>query len=236
MHNLQPRKNLFLFLLSNYIINKMNSDLVKFLNPLRVITSEYYTNGCQMVPNTGKFKIERNNLEEFWELYQDLLFTLKNEFMAGMNERPSEFMPVLGDIDIALPYSDDEDMLNNPLYHYRHVKEIISIYIDVLKSVLPNDYDPEHLYCFLLEKPKPYISGERIKHGFHIHFPFLFMSNIDQDMHVIPRVRRRVEEEKLFEDIGILHSEDVIDKSCSRQHWLLYGSRKDLIIKQILCL
>jgi len=206
----------------------MNSDLVKFLNPLRVITSEYYTNGCQMVPNTGKFKIERNNLEEFWELYQDLLFNLKDEFMAGMNERPSEFMPVLGDIDIALPYSDDEDMLNTPLYHYRHVKEIISIYIDVLKSVLPNDYDPEHLYCFLLEKPKPYISGERIKHGFHIHFPFLFMSNIDQDMHVIPRVRRRVEEEKLFEDIGILHSQDVIDKSCSRQHWLLYGSRKDI--------
>ena len=94
----------------------MNSDLVKFLNPLRVITSEYYTNGCQMVPNTGKFKIERNNLEEFWELYQDLLFNLKDEFMAGMNERPSEFMPVLGDIDIALPYSDDEDMLNTPLY------------------------------------------------------------------------------------------------------------------------
>jgi len=206
----------------------MNSDLVKFLNSYRVITSEYYTNGCQMVPNTGKFKIERNNLEEFWDIYQELLFKLKDDFMAGMNERPSEFMPVLGDIDIALPYSDDEEMLNTPLYHYRHVKEIISIYIDVLKSVLPNDYDPEHFYCFLLEKPRPYISGERIKHGFHIHFPFLFMSNIDQDMHVIPRVRRRVQEEKLFEDIGILNSEDVIDKSCSRQHWLLYGSRKDI--------
>ena len=207
----------------------MNSDLVKFITPLRITTSDYYTNGCQMVPNTGKFKIERNNLEEFWELYQDLLFTLKDEFMAGINERPSEFMPVLGDIDIAIPYDEDEDMLNHPLYDYhRHVKKIVSIYIDVVKSVLPIDYDPEHLYCFLLEKPKPYVSGERIKHGFHLHFPFLFMSNIDQDMHIIPRIRKRVADEKIFEDIGILHSEDTIDKSCSRQHWLLYGSRKDV--------
>jgi hypothetical protein len=68
-----------------------------------------------MVPNTGKFKIERNNLEEFWELYQDLLFTLNNEFMAGINERPSEFMPVLGDIDIAIPYNEDEDVLKQHL-------------------------------------------------------------------------------------------------------------------------
>ena len=205
----------------------MNSDLVKFITPLRITTSDYYTNGCQMVPNTGKFKIERNNLEEFWELYQDLLFNLNNDFMAGINERPSEFMPVLGDIDIAIPYNEDEDVLKQPLYDYhRHVKKIVSIYIDVVKSVLPIDYDPEHLYCFLLEKPMPYVSGERIKHGFHLHFPFLFMSNIDQDMHIIPRIRKRVEDEKIFEDIGILNSGDVIDKSCSRQHWLIYGSRK----------
>jgi P4 family phage/plasmid primase-like protien len=204
----------------------MNNDLVKFLNPLRD-TTEFYTNGSQMLPNTGKFKIERSNLEEFWELYQDLLFKLGDEFMAGLNERPKEFMPILGDIDIALPYDDDETLLNKPLYTQHHVKQVISIYLDIIKSVLPGDYSNEHLYCFLLEKPKPYVSGERIKHGFHIHFPFLFMSNIDQDMHVIPRVRRRVEDEKIFEDIGILHSGDVIDKSCSRQHWLLYGSRKD---------
>ena len=80
----------------------MNTDLVKFLSTLKVEGSDqYYTNGCQMLPNTGKYKIERNNLEEFWELYQDLLFSLKDDFMAGINERPSEFMPILGDIDIA---------------------------------------------------------------------------------------------------------------------------------------
>jgi hypothetical protein len=149
----------------------MNNDLVKFLNPLRD-TTEFYTNGSQMLPNTGKFKIERSNLEEFWELYQDLLFKLGDEFMAGLNERPKEFMPILGDIDIALPYDDDETLLNKPLYTQHHVKQVISIYLDIIKSVLPGDYSNEHLYCFLLEKPKPYVSGERIKHGFHIHFPF----------------------------------------------------------------
>ena len=206
----------------------MNSDLLKFLNPLRDNT-EYYTNGSQMIPNTGKFRIERENSESFWTLYQDLLFKLKDEFMAGLNERPKTFMPVLGDIDIALPYTDseeDEKKLSTPLYNKKHVLKIVNIYIDVLKHVL-DKYDHHHFYCFVLEKPTPYISGHRIKHGFHIHFPFLFLSNIDQDMHIIPRVRERVETEKVFEDIGILHSSDTIDKSCSRQHWLLYGSRKD---------
>ena len=206
----------------------MNSDLLKFLNPLRDNT-EYYTNGSQMIPNTGKFRIERENSESFWTLYQDLLFKLNDEFMAGLNERPKTFMPVLGDIDIALPYTDseeDEKKLSTPLYNKNHVLKIVNIYIDVLKHVL-DKYDHHHFYCFVLEKPTPYISGHRIKHGFHIHFPFLFLSNIDQDMHIIPRVRERVETEKIFEDIGILHSADTIDKSCSRQHWLLYGSRKD---------
>ncbi len=206
----------------------MNSDLLKFLNPLRDNT-EYYTNGSQMIPNTGKFKIERENSEAFWTLYQDLLFKSGDEFMAGLNERPKTFMPVLGDIDIALPYNDDEEdekKLSAPLYTQKHIFKIVSIYIDILKNVLEK-YDHHHFYCFVLEKPTPYISGHRIKHGFHIHFPFMFVSNIDQDMHIIPRVRERVENEKVFEDIGILHSSDTIDKSCSRQHWLLYGSRKD---------
>jgi P4 family phage/plasmid primase-like protien len=205
----------------------MNNDLLKFLNPLRDNT-EFYTNGSQMIPNTGKFKIERDSTEEFWSTYQDLLQEHGDEFMAGLNERPKDFMPVLGDIDIALEYDDDEEKLTKPLYTTHHVKQIVNIYIDVVKHVIKNDYDPAHLVCFLLEKPTPYISGHRIKHGFHIHFPFIFMSNIDQDMHVIPRIRERVQNEKIFEDIGIVNSGDTIDKSCSRQHWLMYGSRKDV--------
>ena len=103
----------------------MNNDLLKFLNPLRDNT-EFYTNGSQMIPNTGKFKIERDSTEEFWSTYQDLLQENGDEFMAGLNERPKDFMPVLGDIDIALEYDDDEEKLTKPLYTTHHVKQIIN--------------------------------------------------------------------------------------------------------------
>ena len=98
--------------------------------------------------------------------------------------------------------------------------------MDILKYIV-SDYREEDLMCFVLEKNKPYKSGSRIKNGFHLHFPFFFMSSMDQEMHILPRVLRRVDEEKVFEDIGYEKSSEVIDKGCSKKQWLLYGSRKD---------
>ena len=145
--------------------------------------------------------------------------------MCGLAERPRTYLPVLADIDIKIENNDSID-INNHLYTEKQVKQIINIYLDILKYILV-DYKNEDLTCFLLEKEKPYVSGCQVKNGFHLHFPFIFMSNVDQDVHLIPRVIRRVEEEKMFENIGYSHSGDVIDKSCSKKYWLIYGSRKD---------
>ena len=193
----------------------MNSDLLKFLNPLRDNT-EYYTNGSQMIPNTGKFRIERENSESFWTLYQDLLFKLKDEFMAGLNERPKTFMPVLGDIDIALPYTDseeDEKKLSTPLYNKKHVLKIVNIYIDVLKHVL-DKYDHHHFYCFVLEKPAYRIEvnhKEYIKSGFHLHFPYTFITKFDHENHLLPRIKKNVNKDMTFKSLGFEKSGDLID-------------------------
>ncbi len=203
----------------------MTTELYGFLNSYKDQT-EFYTHVSQMSPMLGKFRIERKESEKFWELYCNLLWEKKSDFLSGMSERPRQYVPVLADIDIAIEYNEDEP-LKEKYYTDKQVKAVIDIYFDVLKYIIP-EYDKNDMICFLLEKPRAYVSGYRIKNGFHLHFPFIFMSNIDQDMHLIPRIIKRVEEEKIFENLGITHSGEVIDKSCSKKHWLMYGSRKDM--------
>jgi hypothetical protein len=65
-----------------------------------------------------------------------------------------------------------------------------------------------------------------VKNGFHLHFPNLFLSKVDQEVHLIPRVKDATQEMRIFADIGYEDSSVVIDKACCTVPWLLYGSRK----------
>jgi P4 family phage/plasmid primase-like protien len=199
----------------------MDARLAKWLQKYRD-ASQYYTHTSQMLPTTGKFRIDRENMEEFWKLYCDLSFK-NEEFMSGIAEKPRDYLPILVDVDLKLDIDKGDE---KHFYTENHIKKLVSIYVDVLKYILEDDYFEEDLSCFVLEKKKPYISGSVVKDGFHLHFPFCFMSKIDQDIHLIPRVIERIKSENLFKDI-VENNEEVIDKSCTKKHWLMYGSRKD---------
>ena len=47
--------------------------------------------------------------------------------------------------------------------------------------------------CILLEKD-PYIDDKNdtlyLKNGFHLHFPYIFLSKVDQEIHLLPRIRK----------------------------------------------
>jgi P4 family phage/plasmid primase-like protien len=199
----------------------MDSSLAKWLQQYRD-ASQYYTHTSQMLPTTGKFRIDRENMEEFWKLYCSLVYN-NEDFMCGLAEKPRDYLPVIVDVDLKLDMDKGDE---KHFYTENHVKKLISIYIDVLKYILEDNYFEEDLTCFVLEKKKPYISGSVVKDGFHLHFPFCFMSKIDQDIHLIPRVVERIKSENFFKDI-VENNEEVIDKSCTKKHWLMYGSRKD---------
>jgi hypothetical protein len=64
------------------------------------------------------------------------------------------------------------------------------------------------------------------KNGFHLHFPNLFLDRAAQDVHLIPRVKSKIQELKVFEDLGFVDSSSVIDPAACSVPWLLYGSRK----------
>jgi P4 family phage/plasmid primase-like protien len=146
----------------------------------------------------------------------------------GIAEKPQNELPVLVDVDLKVRMGEGEEKMR-PLYNLDQVEKLIQIYHAVFREILPsNSYSEETLMCVLLEKPAYIVEGNHdakyLKNGFHLHFPNLFISKINQEVHLIPRVLLAQAKQKLFTDEAFMG--DVIDKSCCSVPWLLYGSRK----------
>ena len=202
------------------------------MNPsVEQILRENYVDGVfhthvSMLQPRGKFQFNREKLEDFWDVYCNKILEDENA-IVGVAEKPQHYLPVLADIDLKVKETDDLDFEEH-LYTKDHVKQMIDIYQSVLRNIVENCTD-NNLLCVLLEKPMYYISaGETtyVKNGFHLHFPNLFLSKVDQEVHLIPRVKDAAQEMKIFADLGFQDSGVVIDKACCTVPWLLYGSRK----------
>ena len=203
------------------------------MNPSTVeqILRENYVDGVfhthvSMLQPRGKFQFNREKLEDFWDVYCNKILEDENA-IVGVAEKPQHYLPVLADIDLKVKETDDLDFEEH-LYTKDHVKQMIDVYQSVLRNIVENCTD-NNLLCVLLEKPMYYISaGETtyVKNGFHLHFPNLFLSKVDQEVHLIPRVKDAAQEMRIFADLGFEDSGVVIDKACCTVPWLLYGSRK----------
>ena len=68
----------------------------------------------------GAFNITRKNLEEFWNMYCDIL---NNGNHMSLAERPDDVCPVLNDTDIKFTFDKTKHDLNEKLYDDGHVKE-----------------------------------------------------------------------------------------------------------------
>ena len=202
----------------------MDFVLRKFISSRQEKGEGYFTHISQIQP-TGRYNISRKDTEEFWNIYQDTLYNNPN-MVSGLAERPMDFVPVLNDTDIKMEYNQETHNLNQKLYKDTHIRQTVMIYQKHLKQII-RDYQRKYGICMVLEKEKPTLDDkENISHGFHLHFIHTIMHKVDQDVHLIPRIRKEVEDKGLFFDIGIKNSADAIDKSCTSKYWLLYGSRK----------
>jgi P4 family phage/plasmid primase-like protien len=175
----------------------------------------------------GKYQFNRQDLEDFWKVYGKAIHE-NPDTVTGIAEKPQHYLPVLGDIDIKVRETDDNE-IHNEIHNEKHVKEVIQVYQSVLRKIVDNCKD-EHLTCIYLNKPLYKVTKNGVtyaKHGFHIHFPYCFLNKVDQEVHLIPRVQDMLRDLKTFEDLGFDDSGDMIDKSCCRVPWLMYGSRKE---------
>lgn len=188
----------------------------------------YYTHVSLYNPK-GSFTLgSKQIVEEFLKLYCDNLNQFKT-LNVGVAERPLLYLPVLADIDIKIDTTDSIIMMNNNhIYTEENLLEIIGIYQSVLRQII-EDCEETHLLCVVLEKPVYTIESngrQYTKNGFHLHFPACFLNKNDQEQHLIPRIKRRVYEAKVFENLNIEDSSSVIDDKVCSVNWLMYGASK----------
>ena len=202
----------------------MNSRLQKFLKENK--SEQLYQTHVSLFGPKGKYCINRNKIKDFWKLYCDVVSDPEN--LAGVAEKPQPYIPVLVDVDIRRKLDEEQSPEAIPIYTMTHVKRLIEVYQAVLRQIM-DDVEDIHLYCVLLQKP-PYLDrkndGTYTKHGFHLHFPYIFLNRLEQESYLIPRVKEQVAKNKLFLDLGFSDSSSVIDTSYCKVPWLLYGSRK----------
>ncbi len=149
----------------------------------------------------------------------DYCDTVAGGDLGGFTEKIANRCPVVVDIDMRTGLDEfkeiDRDDLPR-LYTHDDVAFVVRTYLDLFRILFPGN--DAWFTCVVLEK-RPYLDGDRIKHGFHLHFPKVRLPVEDHTNHIIPAVAPKIDAyfgRKVF-DLGIYSGS-----------WLLYGSVKSL--------
>lgn len=196
---------------------------VKHILQNNYVNEGHYSHVSLIIPR-GKYSLSsRPLMEEFWANYCKCIEE-NSGLEFGIAEVPQLFIPVLVDVD--LKFSSENIKYDKHYYSEDLVHKIVTVYQKFIKElvIFENESDMETvLTCIWLDK-EPYHIGEGIwKNGFHLQFPNLFVSKIEQETRLIPAVKKYLEEK--FSDYGIDSS--IIDGKAVGNTWLLYGSIKN---------
>ena len=176
------------------------------LNKYKVNRGDDSYTHVSMFPYGGCYNIPNENIEEFYNQYN---LQIRNGAKYGILERPKDIGPMLVDVDIAKP-SEKKQFL--------YTKERVMMYATTFQKYLVSHtdiIDHTKLECYVLEK-KPYLDGKgNCKNGFHLHFPFVWMTRAHRSFIT-----------KLVKDTNIEQEYETLDDSAVRNNWFLYRSRK----------
>jgi P4 family phage/plasmid primase-like protien len=173
-----------------------------------------------LAPNARyKLHVKPDQWAEFMLAYCDSV--ARNEFHS-LAEKPGAVTQLVVDVDIkrTVPLHDAPPMrLHTP----EDVMAIIQMYQCALSEVCEGLED-RHLICAHMQK-RMYVKSETTasktySHGFHLHFPFVYMSGENHERVLFPTVQRHLSTLTLSTPVDI-------DKASFRNMWLLYGSAKD---------
>ena len=210
----------------------MDSSIANILTKASVYGEGCYTHiSMNNIVGSGKYDFNTKIQEEFWTKYSDVIKKSKDNVLA-IGEKPQHFLPVIADVDLKIE-SKSED-IPKKLYTQSHIIKTVETYQSVLRNII-DDCTDENLICVVLEKPlytetKNINTKETItyiKNGFHLHFPYTFVSKINQNIHLVPKVRDEISKNQTFKDIGFDDVSKIIDSGYTKTPWLLYGSRKN---------
>ena len=168
---------------------------------------------------SSKYYISGDYIEEFWRLYCNLV---SKKLPCVLLEKPGAFTPLRVDFDFKAPL----EVGLKRQYTTKMLKAIINIYQNEIKSIIePDMLEDRHLWCLVLEKPGPRLENEKIKDGFHLHFPHFITTSWIQDFYLRDRVIVKMMEKKIWKDcIFTTKIEDIIDERMAGKTWMMYGS------------
>lgn len=168
---------------------------------------------------SGKFVLNNEERKEFLKLYS---IAIKNNVKnLTILETQKEYGPILIDIDLKIPYDNEEHKCIKKLYTKSLIKNIINKYNSSINTYL----NIKTYRIVLLEKEKCEIKDNIIKDGVHIVYP-----DICANSNIKHLIRLKVVEscnaDNTFKNF-LYGSETIIDKSVvSKNAWFLYGSKK----------
>ena len=211
-----------------------------FIQKLKTISTNYndYTH-VSLVPYKSSFYIEHENIDTLLHEYSQYISS-HPDTRIGIAEKIVGASPILCDIDIKLDIStvrsffhsntnvteDEKYMESEPqiLHSREDVEFVVSIYHQLFDKVFPT-MDASRFSCVYLNKP-PYFTedGKYVKHGFHLHFPGIFLSKADHINHIIPHMKQHINT-YFSQKYGVV-STTFYDHHIINAPWLMYMSRK----------
>lgn len=168
------------------------------------------------------YLVDREMSVPFMEKYAHAIFY--DKVKLGITEMPFEDIPVVVDVDLHVPTTVQS---TGKLYDDAMIADLIEIYQNAIRTVHVNGQESSELMCVVLEK-EGYVKGGNYKNGFHLHFPNAITTRESIEKYMYPKIIADVKAKHIFQrfvDMG-QKIEQIIDRACFKNPWLMYGSRK----------
>jgi P4 family phage/plasmid primase-like protien len=168
----------------------------------------------------GKFEITRRVLDEWWVIYNNSVIAGES---TGLAEKPQDILPILVDCDLKMKVKGE---VPKALYTKEQAEMVIGIYQEALSQIVEG-YKEYMGLCILLEKPLASYPRDEltiVKNGFHLHFPYIFMSGHNQSVFLLPRVKAAFTQLNPFKDMPLESPGTIIDGAYCRNSTRAYAS------------
>lgn len=189
--------------------------MYKFLTPRKATKGGEFTH-LSMGKFKGSFLIEDNDLQEFYQIYQQ---TLSEGEPLSLLEKHSSQGPVVIDLDLRAN-------INQSVYTIEDIRGFIRHYNKKLLKHLQIQND-EQLICFVMENN--FIREDKgvYKSGIHLMYPYC-CTRPDVQHSIRNQILEEFENMHYFKNTEITNGfEDIFDKCViDKNAWFLYGSGK----------
>ena len=201
-----------------------NTELGQFLTQHKVSKDDkMYTHTHIYGICGGKFNIEGDDIDEFYNIYHKFIFDLGGQ--SSLTETNSKLTCIK--IDLDFKYNGDKIERR---YKQKHLEDIVKLYIAAIDEWVITSEEC-HRYCFIMEKTGAKLDKHldegvmSIKDGIHIMFPYIIVPTYIQF-----KIRETVYKQAvpIFKDMGCKNeARDIVDMSVIKTNgWMVYGSSK----------